>query len=259
MSLPGQAGKKAGRKLLDLGFTDLRDVPEGHLADGPLKRVHDVTRSGLEFHDNAAFAAEVAEWGWPRYFLDFETISFAVPRWLGTGPFKNTPFQFSCHIQQEDGALDHRAFLDLSGADPSRACAEALLATLGDHGAIIAYSAGFERGVIAALAERFPDLAGRLVGLQARIVDLLPAVRRHYYHRDMRGSYSIKAVLPARLPELSYGDLEGVQDGLAAQVAYMEAVEKVAPPARKEALRRQLLAYCELDTLAMVRLTASLG
>ena len=257
--LPRQPGKNAARALLDQGFADLRDVPEGFPLPESLKRIHDATRTGVEFHDLAGFAAETKEWRWPRYFLDFETISFAVPRWLGTKPFQNIPFQFSCHIEQEDGVIDHRSFLNLSGTDPSHACAEALLATLGDTGAIITYFASFERGVIMALAERCPSLALQLKALAARIVDLLPAVRRHYYHRDMRGSYSIKAVLPARLPDLSYDKLEGVQNGLAAQGAYLEATGEATIPARKDELQRQLLAYCEMDTWAMVKLTGALA
>jgi len=182
-----------------------------------------------------------------------------VPRWLGTRPFENLPFQFSCHVEQSDGVVSHHDFLALSGEDPSRACAEAILSTIGPVGAIVTYNASFERGCVRGLAMRHPDLALRLHDIADRIVDLLPVVREHYYHRDMRGSFSIKAVLPARLPGLSYDALNGVADGRAAQDAYKEAVHDATPLERQAELRQQLLDYCALDTWAMVRLAQSLS
>jgi hypothetical protein len=106
--------------------------------------------------------------------------------------------------------------------------------------------------------QRFDDLAPALEAIAARIVDLLPVVRDHYYHPDMRGSFSIKAVLPARLPELSYDALPSVKDGRAAQVAFQEAISPETTPQRRDEIRDHLLAYCKLDTLAMVELTRSL-
>lgn len=156
---------------------------------------------------------------WPRAFLDFETIALAVPRWIGTRPYQAVPFQFSCHFEQEDGTLDHIGFLSLDGEDPRKACAEALVSALGDHhGAVVAYNASFERGCVQGLASAFPDLAQPLLAIRDRIVDLLPVTRDHYYHRNQRGSWSIKAVLPTVAPELAYDGLL-VADGIAAQLA----------------------------------------
>ncbi len=143
-------------------------------------------------------------------------------------------------------------FLDLTGNDPSQPCAVELIRLCGGNGPVFAYNAGFESGVIRRLAERFPEHAAGLLAITDRIVDLLPIARRHYYHPSQHGSWSLKAVLPAAVPDLSYSDLEGVQDGMMAQQAYMEAL--TANPERKEQLRQQLHEYCKLDTLAMVRL-----
>ena len=257
--LPGQAGKRAAAGLRAAGYGDLRDVPADVTLDGPLQRILDATRTGEAYLDAAGVRAELFGWAFPRYHFDFETVAFTVPRWLGTRPFENVPFQFSCHTVHEDGAVSHDGFLDLSGEDPARACAEKILAVIGSVGAVVTYSAGFERSCLRGLAARFPDLAPRLLDIAERLVDLLPVVREHYYHRDMRGSYSIKDVLPARLPELSYKALEGVADGRAAQEAYKEAVHPATPPERRDALYRQLWTYCALDTFAMVRLAQSLS
>jgi hypothetical protein len=214
-----------------------------------LRRVHTATLTGQVWHDVQGIRAETAGWAWPRTYLDFETIQFAVPRWIGTRPFEQVPFQFSAHVQQGDRSLEHCEWLSTDGLDPRRPLAEALL-QLPATGAVIAWNAGFERGCLIGLAELFPDLAAALTSLADRLVDLLPLARRHYYHRDQRGSWSIKAVLPTIAPELAYDTLD-VQSGTDAQQAYLEAIDPGAAVERKAELRRGLLAYCERDTLAM--------
>jgi predicted RecB family nuclease len=253
--LKGKNGQRLADELAREGFVDLRDVPASRISDDEkLHRIHAAVKSGQPFLDPGARKA-IATWAYPRYHLDFETIDFAVPRWAGTRPYEQVPFQWSCHIDDGDGTLERASFLDFSGNDPSRACAEELLEALGSRGAVIAYNAGFEKGVIARLAERFPDLSGRLQAINARVVDLLPVVRNHYYHRDMFGSFSMKAVLPTVAPEMDYSGLDEVQDGGAAQLAYLEAIQPETTEVRREALRAKLLAYCERDTLAMTRPT----
>lgn len=256
--LPNQTGKKLAEALRAQGIFDLREAPENLFRAGPLARIHAATKSGVAFHDKEGLAKAVGAWPYPRFYLDFETINHVIPLWTHQRPFEQIPFQFSCHVEQADGTISHHQFLDTSGDDPSRPCAEALLAALGRSGAIITYNLPTERAGIRKLAERCPDLAGPLLACVDRLVDLLPIVRDHYYHADMRGSFSIKAVLPVVTPELSYKDLDGVQDGLAAMAAWVEASDPQTPIERREALRAQLLSYCELDTWAMVKLTHNL-
>ena len=104
------------------------------------------------------------------------------------------------------------------------------------------------------LAETFLDLALALNQIIERVVDLLPIARSRYYHPNQQGSWSIKKVLPAAILELSYDQLDGVQDGGKAVLAYMEAIAGHATAERKNEIDVQLRAYCQLDTLAMVRL-----
>ncbi|MCF7673712.1 MAG: DUF2779 domain-containing protein [Akkermansiaceae bacterium] len=124
----------------------------------------------------------------------------------------------------------------------------------GTTGPVFVYNAGFENGVMRGLAERFPRLSPDLLTIVDRVVDLLPIARNRYYHPDQHGSWSIKAVLPAVCPDLAYDSLDGVQHGQAAQGAFLEAMTSGTTPERKTEIERQLLAYCKLDTLAMVRL-----
>jgi len=112
--------------LLAEGYQDVRDIPDGVLANPNHQRVWRATHAGEE-EINVAEAAVLNDWGWPRYYLDFETIGLAVPRWTGVRPYAQIPFQWSCHIHYEDGRMEHVEFLDVSGADPRRACAEGLV------------------------------------------------------------------------------------------------------------------------------------
>lgn len=257
ISLLPNTGKKVAGIWAEQGVTELTQVPDGGLANAVHARIHQATCTNEAFHDVAGAQKATSGWGWPRSYLDFETIAFVIPRWIGTRSWQQVPFQFSLHIEQKDGRLDHEEFLSIDGKDPRRACAEALISMIPSEGAIIAYNAGFERGCIKQLADLFPDLEPALSALSARIVDLLPVTRNHWYHRDQRGSWSIKAVLPTISTMPGYKDL-AVQDGTSAQTAYLEAIAPDCDPGRRSAIARDLKDYCALDTLAMVELLGHL-
>ena len=232
---------------------DLRDVPDA-LLNITQRRVKDHTLSGQVYFDTSHAKADLAGHGLPACFMDFETINPAVPIWKGTSPFQQVPFQFSVHRMARNGKLTQEAFLDLSGNDPSKAFAEALVAACGESGPVFVYSASFERSRIKDLAAMHPRLARPLLAINERMVDLRPVAEQRYYHPRQQGSWSIKAVLPAIAPDLSYDRLDGVQDGGMAMEAYFEAIDPCTSTARKAQIEHQLLNYCALDTLAMVRL-----
>lgn len=239
------------------GHGDLRDVPESELAGDTQQRIWRQTRLEAPYI-GARLHEFIAELCWPRFYLDFETIAFAVPIWEGTRPYEALPFQWSCHIENEQGAsaeprLEHRQYLNLTGAPPMRECAEALIDAVGSEGPILVYTS-YERTVINGLAKRYPDLAGSLEAISDRLVDLHPIVKAEYYHPDMLGSWSIKAVLPTIDAGLDYGELGSVQDGMAAQTAFLEAIAPATSDERREQLGRDLLEYCRYDTLAMFKL-----
>lgn len=232
---------------------DLRDTSD-ELLNNLQQRVKAHTLSGEVYFDAANAAAALKAHKLPAYFLDFETIQFAVPIWKGTRPYQMIPFQFSLHILDKKGKLISQAFLDLTALDPSRSFAESLIAACGKSGPVFVYNAGFEGARISELATRFPKLAKDLLAIKERLVDLHPITKANYYHPSQRGSWSIKAVLPAIAPDLSYESLEGVQHGGMAMEAYLEAIHPDTLPKRKAEIEKQLLAYCGLDTFAMVRL-----
>lgn len=250
-------GGRVINQLLDEGIRDISDIPPGRLTRPLHERIRQATVSGKPFV--ARDLAEILQsLPYPRFYLDFESIQFMIPVWAGTRPYEQLPFQWSCHIEASDGATAHAEFLDISGEPPMRGCAEALIETVGQTGPILTYSP-FERRVMRDLARRFPDLKPALDSAAERVMDLLPIVRTHYYHPGMRGSFSIKAVLPTVVPTLSYKALGDVNDGSAAQAAFEEAIDEETPESRRKELADGLLRYCALDTLAMLELVRLLS
>lgn len=240
-------------KLAASGIDDLRNVPDDMLNLRQL-RVKAHTLANSVYFDAVGAAEDLSVHSLPAYFLDFETIQFAIPMWKGTRPYQQNTFQFSLHKLSKTCQLTHSEFLDLSGDDPSEPFANALIAACGKRGPVYVYNAGFETARINELATRFPNLSLPLLAINARVVDLLPIARERYYHPSQQGSWSIKKVLPAVVPELRYDALEGVQDGGMAMEAFLEAIHPATPIDRKTEIKQQLLAYCKLDTYAMVRL-----
>ena len=240
-------------ELAEQGVTELRDVPD-ELLSVRQQRVKHHTLANTVFFDATGAVADLAVHRQPAYFVDFESIQFAVPIWPGTRPYQQNVFQFSAHKLSRTGQLTHTEFLDLSGSDPAQPFAQALIAACGKRGPVYVYNAGFEMGRIRELAARYPQLSAALRAINERVVDLLPIARDRYYHPSQEGSWSIKKVLPAVVPELRYDDLNGVQDGGMAMAAFHDAIHPDTTAERKSEIERQLLAYCKLDTYAMVRL-----
>jgi hypothetical protein len=239
------------RSLRRAGFEDLRDVPATRLKNAMHQRIHQVTVTGEAYLDRES-AAEVAGLGYPVAYLDFETVGPAIPQQLGARPYQHLPFQFSVHVEAGPGELLHREYLSEGLPLDLPALAASLVAALPDHGPVLAYNAGFEAGVLRDLAERVPVHAEALLSVADRLMDLLPVTRRAYYHRDMRGSWSFKAVLPTVDPALSYADLEGVQASADAPRAFLELAAPETTAERRSTLRGQLLRYCGRDTYGMV-------
>jgi hypothetical protein len=240
------------------GCCDICDVPSSEIGRETQLRIHRVTMEGVpELLPGAkAFVDSLA---YPRFYLDFETVGPAIPVWPGTRPYQVLPFQWSCHIERALGVMEHAEFLDLSGEPPMRALAERLIADLEARGPVLMYTP-YERTVIEGLAAMFPNLAGALLhAIIARLVDLHPVTQANYYHPDMLGSWSIKAVLPTIAPDMDYARLDGIQEGTAASAAYLEAINPSTGDERREQIRAELLKYCKHDTQAMVRLVAFFG
>ena len=211
--------------------------------------------------DKAAIAEFLDQIKYPLYFLDFETFQQVIPKYKGIKPYSQIPFQYSLHIQKEKGGpLQHKEFLAEAGEDPRRALAESLCRDIPTDVCIIAYNMAFEKSRIKELANHFPDMKYHLMALYDNFVDLaLPFGSGAYYCKPMAGSYSIKAVLPALCPndpQLDYGSLQLIHNGSEAMAAYANL--HLQSPEVSAETRQALLAYCRLDTLAMVKILEKL-
>jgi len=195
---------------------------------------------------------------YPLYYLDFETIGPAVPKYNGSRPYQQLVFQYSLHIQETlTSVIEHREYLADPSQDPRIGFIEQLIRDCGISGDILVYNIGFERGKINDLIDVFPEYSNELLGIVNRLKDLMiPFQQKWYYTPDMKGSYSIKYVLPALVPELSYNDLD-IKEGGTASNTFLSMVNETFEGDVEET-RRQLLEYCELDTYAMVKILEKL-
>jgi len=227
-----------------------------------IKNLTQLKQIDFELHDKGTYIDQaiigefLGKCTYPLYFLDFETEQPVIPKYIGTKPYQQIPFQYSLHyIEKEGGELKHKEFLGISGQDPRRALAEQLCEDIPYDVCTMAYNKMFECGRIKELAESFPDLADHLLNIERNIIDLWDPFRQGgYYCKAMGGSFSIKSVLPAMFPndpELDYHNLEGVHNGGEAMSIYPK-IQYMSEEEQKIA-RHNLLKYCELDTYAMVK------
>jgi len=248
------AMRRRALELDELGYRTIFDLPE----DFPLKAAADRQRRAVQTGQmvvEPTLAAALARFAPPVAFLDFETVGLAIPVWDGCHPYDAVPVQFSAYVPDGDGALRPHAWLAAGPGDPRPALAERLLAACEGARAIVAYNARFEADRIRELAVALPHLAARLEALVASLVDLLPVVRNHVYHPDFGGSFSLKRVLPALVPEMSYRGL-AIAEGETASLELGRLLfhgDEMDPEERAR-LRADLLAYCHQDTWGLVRL-----
>ena len=196
---------------------------------------------------------------YPLYYLDFETMTSAVPIYDNSKPYQQLVFQFSLHIQTEHGKLEHKEYLAEASPniDPRINFVKQLINDCGSTGDILVYNIGFERGKLNDLITMFPVYTTDINKIIGRLKDLMiPFQKKWYYTPAMKGSYSIKYVLPALVPELSYQDLEIKEGGTASSIFTQMVNGEFEGDIDKT--KRDLLEYCKLDTYAMVKILGKL-
>lgn len=242
-----------GWELYEAGYKHLDDIPEDYemSSKASTQLVH--YRTGDIYIDKESIREFLAPLVYPLYFFDFETIMPGIPQFDESRPYQQLPFQFSAHVQREvNGELEHYEFLGDGVSDPRPELVEAMLQLLGKRGSIICYNMSFERSRISELAQDYPHFTQELLAINDRIFDLMiPFQKRWYYHPDFKGRYTLKNVLPVLVPELRHSDLD-IKEGGTASLVYSQLKHQDAQTAKIQ--REQLLAYCKLDTLAMVRI-----
>ncbi len=247
-------------ELRNLGVMRLEDIPAGFgLTDTQEIQVR-VAKTGEPHIDGPAIKGCLKHLVYPIYFLDFETVNLVVPPYDGMRPFQTLPFQASLHVQEQpDAQATHFEYLGDPKSDPRPGLAEFLAERIAPKGSVVVYNANFEGGRLAELAQTFPKHAKALAGIKKRLWDLIVPFRSSLFmHPDMHGSASMKAVLPALMPGMSYENLD-ISNGEMAFLAYESLMAGKVNAAQSKKTLAALREYCGQDTLGMVEILKVLG
>jgi hypothetical protein len=245
---------KIGR-LEALGVKRIADIPDDFHLDTRQLRQFQATKNNEVFLNKQRIKEFLTHIKYPLYFLDYETLSSVVPYFDGLGPYKQLPFQYSLHVlESPDAEMKHFEYLHSDDSNPIKPLTEALKSQIGAKGTVLVWYEAFEKGCNELMGKILPEYEEFYKGVNERVIDLMiPFSTGSYVHKDFFGSASIKNVLPVLIPELSYKDLD-IHAGNAAQRLWMEAVLDGKHKDKKDNILAGLLKYCELDTLAMVRI-----
>lgn len=248
-------GSKKQIELYNRGIINVDDVPHDFDMTSIQAQAVENYKSKITYIDIENIKSFLQNLTYPIYHLDFETYQQAIPQYKGLKPFEQIPFQYSLHIEYEDGRLEHKEYLAQDSVDSRYELAKKLCEDIPIDVTVLAYNMSFEKGVIKRLSSLFEELSIHLLAINDNMQDLMiPFQKKWYVTPSMQGSYSIKYVLPALVPEFekAYKELDGVQNGSQAMNAFasMSKLNDV----EKQKLRNSLLEYCKLDTLAMVKI-----
>jgi hypothetical protein len=242
-------------ELADMGIVDIRDIPGSF----PLTQIQHRIRSCVikqEEYIAPELESELNDVEYPIHFLDFETVSPAIPRYRGTRPYQVIAFQWSDHILTADGNLEHREYLCTEDKNPAEEFTRTLLEALDTTGSIFIYTA-YEKGIIKELADHLPRYHQQLTAITDRFKDLYAIIKRDFYQPKFYGSFSLKSVLPALVPDMSYESL-AIQEGSQASLEYLKMIDPATLADEIERVKANLLAYCGQDTLALVKIREEL-
>ncbi len=244
-------------QLLDDGITRIVDIPKERLAHRRQEIQQESLRAEVPYVDDGALAGFLGRLVHPVCYLDFEAICTAIPPFDHVRPWEHVPFLYSVHRELPDATLIHAHYLMEPGVDSRAQMTRRLCTDLDGCGSIVVYSAGFERGVMSRLMEAFPAAASGIQGALDRIVDLLePFHEFAVYHHRQRGKVGLKHVLPA-LTDISYSG-QTIRDGYTANRVYRYLSLGGASGDARSRLLGDLVSYCALDTMAMVRIVREL-
>jgi hypothetical protein len=251
-------GKNKAIELFERGILELKDIPEDFKLTGKQQIQRECHLEGKVHIHKDKIKSFLNQLDYPLYYLDFETFSTAIPKFDGLVPYSQVPFQFSLHVVGEEGAeAKHFEFLYEDNDDPRREFIEALIDVLGDSGSVIVYNQSFEINRLKELGAFFPEHSGWVEGVLGRVIDLLIPFREFaYYNSDQNGSASIKYVLPALTGE-NYSEM-GIGSGTIASTEFFKSAYEECSEEKKEKVRKDLLEYCKLDTLAEVMIVDKL-
>ena len=251
-----------GKKPVSLykeGLLEIADIPDDAITTENQRLTVDAWLNKAKFIDKEAIKNFIDALQYPIYHLDFETFQNAIPEFDKQSPYQQICFQYSLHIEQKDGTIEHKEFLGKEGTDPRVEFIENMINDIEQNSTVLVYNESFEKTRIKELAQDFPQYANGLQRINDNIVDLaVPFQKKDYYDYRLKGKYSIKLVMPLLVPHMAqaYNELNLVQNGGDAMNTFPKLVDM--DEQTKAEYREALLKYCELDTLAMVEILRKL-
>jgi len=244
-------------KLLEEGIEDIKDIPLGTKLTAKDEIIIEAIEKNKPIISKEHIKHFLSSLKYPLYHFDFETFDTAIPIFDISRPYQKIPFQYSLHIEQEDGSTEHMEFLAEGKKDPRPLLLNKMKEDLEGTGDIIVFNKSFEIGVMNKLAVDFPKHKEWLLNAIDRIVDLADPFRAFYYYNpSQKGSYSIKKVLPA-IAGKTYDKLE-INNGSDASMLYFYSQIK-SKLKDKEGIIKNLLEYCKMDTEAMIDIQKALS
>ncbi len=240
------------KELADRKIYNIKKLPENFPANNIQQNQISVWKTGLPIINAEAIREELSGLEYPLYFLDYETYAPSIPLFRGFRPYEQIPFQFSLDVLEKKGdELENHEYLHDSPCDPSPYIAEELHRVIGKQGTVIVWNKRFEQNINKELGERLPNFRRFFEKVNERIYDLMDIFQDQYYvHPDFHGKTSIKKVLPALLPGLSYKGM-GIREGAAASEKWHSMVFGNLLPFEREKILNDLILYCGLDSRAM--------
>ena len=253
-NLYGISQQKFGELTL-MDVKNIRDIPDSFYLTELQKRMQRCVVNNDAFISRKLYD-QLTNVDHPIHFLDFETVNPAIPRYANTRPYQIIPFQWSDHILDANGTLEHKEYLSDDDKDPREFFVRTLLDALGKKGTIYIYTP-YEKGIITRLAEHFPQYRDDLLLILNRFKDLCAIIRNYFYHPGFHGSYSLKSVLPVLVPNMDYAKL-AIQEGSQASFEFLHTLDPSTSPDEKQRIKKELLEYCGYDTLGMVKIRGKL-
>lgn len=255
----GGLSAKQIENLLDLGITKLLDIPAGFIKKENYLRHIEAVRTGKQKIDREAIGEELKKIKYPVYFLDYETYSQVLPPFDGYRPYEQMAFQYSLDVlDSPEAKLRHFEYLCREPGDPEAPLTESLSQLIGPEGTVISWFKSFEAGRNTEMAGRYPEYRKFFESVNKRMFDLMDIFKNGYFaDKGFMASSSLKKVMPIVVPELSYKDL-AIQEGGAASNSWPKLFDKKLGKSEREKIYKDMLAYCRLDTLAMVRILEKL-
>ena len=248
------SNEKKLRTLREMGILDITDVPSTFkLSEKQYKQI-EVAKQNKPYINKDLILKDIEDLKYPIHFLDYETYSWAIPKYENHKPYQNVVFQYSLHILEESGEISHKEFLSTTKNDPIEEVIEHLKRDMKEEGSILVWNKKFEMGCNKEMARIYPEYSDYLEDLNSRVYDLGDIFSKQMYvDPKFKGSWSIKKVLPVLVPSLSYKEME-ISNGTEAMVGWETLVYKNISEEEKNTLYKNMLRYCELDTFAMIEI-----